>query len=58
MLSLKNSPDVLSVQQVAEILNVSQRSVYKLLEKDLIPHRKIGRIYRISKQELINFLKK
>ena len=58
MLSLKNSPDVLSVQQVAEILNVSQRSVYKLLENDLIPHRKIGRIYRISKQELINFLKK
>lgn len=55
---LKNYPDVLTVQQVAAILNVSRRSVYKLLEHNLMPYRKIGRIYRISKQGLIDYLKK
>ena len=58
MLSLKNYPDVLTVQQVAEILNVSRRSVYKILDNNLKPYRKIGRIYRISKQSLIEYFGK
>lgn len=58
MIFLKNYPDVLTVQQVAEILNVSRRSVYKILDNNLMPYRKIGRIYRISKQAFIEYLGK
>ena len=56
--SLKSAPDVLTVAQVADILCISKRASYKLLADGSIRHRKIGRIYRIPKQAVIDYLKK
>ena len=58
MVSFKNCPDVLTVAELALLLNISQRSVYQLLQNNKIGHRKIGRIYRIPKESVIEFLYK
>ena len=57
-LSIKSAPDVLTVAQVADILCISKRASYKLLADGSIRHRKIGRIYRIPKQAVIDYLEK
>ena len=49
-------PDVLTVAELARFLNVSPKSVYQLLQNGEIKHRKIGRIYRISKQAIKDYL--
>lgn len=52
----QNIPDVLTVNEVAEFLKVSKKSVYALLQDNLIRHRKIGRIYRIPKTAIEEYL--
>lgn len=54
----KEIPDVITVQQLAAILHISGRSAYKLLHTGVITHRKIGRIYRIPKAAVIDYLTK
>lgn len=56
--NIKTAPDVLTVAQVADILHISIRSAYNLLSDGSIRHRKIGRIYRIPKQAVIDYLEK
>ena len=55
---LKSYPDVLTVQEVANLLNVSQRSVYSILLQGELHHKKVGRIYRIPKCAVIEYLQK
>lgn len=55
---LKNCPDVLTVQEVATIMHVSLRSVYSLLRQGEMHHKKVGRIYRIPKCAIIEYLQK
>ncbi len=49
-------PDVLTVPQACEILQICRYSLYKLLKADEIKHAKVGNTYRISKKSLINFI--
>lgn len=51
-------PDVLTVKQAQEILGVGRVSVYDLIESGQIAAFRIGRIYKVPKQSLIQFLKK
>ena len=51
-------PDVLNVALLAEILHISPKAAYKLLAENKISHCKIGRIYRIPKIAVINYLTK
>lgn len=53
---LESYPDALTVKQVSDILQVSEKHVYNLIHTGVIPARKLGRIYRISKQALLNLL--
>ncbi|MCD8154494.1 MAG: helix-turn-helix domain-containing protein [Clostridiales bacterium] len=48
--------DVLTVKDVAEVLRLSRRSVMHLLHDGDLRYRKIGRIYRISKKALLDYL--
>lgn len=48
--------DVLTIEEVAEALRLSRRSVMRLLANGEIEYRKIGRIYRISKSALLDYL--
>lgn len=51
-------PDVVDVYTLAEMLQISRRAAYTLLGEGAIKHRKIGRIYRIPKIAVIDFLTK
>jgi len=53
---LKNYPDALTVSEVAEILRVSTKTVYKLINQEKIPAVKVGRAKRITKADLLDYL--
>ncbi len=53
---LNNYNDVLTVQDLKEILHVGKHHVYNLLTTGEIPSRRIGRKYIIPKNGLIDFL--
>jgi len=49
-------PDLLDVNDMSRILNVSVKTTYKLLKSSEVKHIKIGREYRIPKIHLISYL--
>lgn len=53
---LENYPDVLTVGQLSEILQISTKTCYALLQDGCIENIKIGRAYKIFKANLIKFL--
>ncbi len=55
---LRAYPDALTVKEVAEILRVSTKTVYKLIKENEIPAVKVGREQRVAKAQLITFLQK
>lgn len=48
--------NILNVEQAAEFLGVSEKTLIKLLREEHIPARKIGREWRFSKEALISWL--
>jgi excisionase family DNA binding protein len=42
-------PDLLTARQIAEYLQLSQRSIYRLLERGELPATKIGGQWRFRK---------
>lgn len=55
---LKSIPDILTVSELADYLKISKRSAYMLLHEGEIRYRKIGRVYRIPKIALLQYLQK
>ncbi len=53
---LEEYQDVLTIQETAEALRLSRRTVMRLLDNGEIRYRKIGRIYRISKNALSDYI--
>ena len=55
-----NKDDVLTIDQCAELLKVSTRTVYDLVSDELIPGKifakKVGRSWRILRSEIEMFL--
>lgn len=45
-------PDVLSVEEVAEVLNVTRTNVYAWLRDGVIPGYKLGTTWRVLRNEL------
>ena len=50
-------PDVITIQDIQKLLRISRHAAYELIHSGQIPSRKIGRIYRILKTDLIRFLR-
>ena len=50
--------DVLTIEQAAEYLQISQSTLYKEAQKGKIPCQKIGRRWRFSRQALEKWLEK
>ncbi|MGE4094672.1 MAG: helix-turn-helix domain-containing protein [Candidatus Binatia bacterium] len=48
---------ILTVPQAAEQLQVSERTVYGWLREGKIPGRKIGKVWRISADAIVDFLR-
>lgn len=55
--ALSSYPEVLTASEVAEILRVCTKTVYKLIRQGEIPAVKVGRENRVSKSVLISYLR-
>ncbi len=51
-------PDVLTVEEVKEILQIGRKTAYRLMEANEIQHFRIGTKIRIPKQCLLDYLNK
>jgi len=52
----KEYPDIISVDDLCDMLHIGKSSAYALLKKNAIKHVKSGRKYIISKQAVIGFV--
>lgn len=55
-LVFKDYPDILDTKQVGDLLDVSSKTVYKLLKEGSLSSIKVGREYRIPKYEVMKYL--
>ena len=55
---LKDYPSVLDVSEVAEVLNICTKTVYKLIRSGEIPAVRVGKKLRISKKNMYIYLQK
>lgn len=55
-MNLEEYNDVITINDVAQILGVGRLSVTKLIKDGKIPSKKIGRLYRIRKQAVLDYL--
>lgn len=55
-LMLKKYPDILTVEQMCEVLGISAKTGYKLLKEEKISSIKVGRAYRIPKAHIFTYL--
>ncbi len=53
---LRSYPDMLTPPDVTKILCISKTSTYRLLSENIIPNIKVGRVYRIPKIYLIQYM--
>jgi len=56
---LKSYPELIRIEQLCEVLGgISTKTGYKLLKEKKIASLKVGREYRITKSNLIDYLMK
>ncbi|MEI6144326.1 MAG: helix-turn-helix domain-containing protein [Candidatus Berkelbacteria bacterium] len=48
----------ITVEEVANILNVTKMTIYRYIKKGTISAYKVGRDYRIKKEDFDDFIKK
>ena len=53
----KEYPDVVNVAQMCEMLGISEKTAYRLLQENQIDHFKVGRTYKIPKLHIFCYLK-
>ena len=53
---LNNYPDVLTVQQAAEILGVCKASVYRMIKERTIGSRRVGRRILVPRICIVDYL--
>ena len=53
----KEYPDILNVKQVSSLMDVSTKTVYKLIKAEILPFLKVGREFRIPKVSLMQYMK-
>lgn len=51
-------PEIMTVSQVAEYFQISEMTTYKLVQEGAIPAFKLGRHWRVSKDDLDEFIEK
>jgi len=49
-------PDIVTHSDLCSMLGISKNTAYDLLKAGQIKYRRIGRIYKIPKQEVIDFI--
>lgn len=51
-----NYPDILTVEQLCEILDIGKNTAYKLLNSGAIKSIRIGKVHKIPKISVIKFI--
>ena len=54
---LRGYPDVLDMKQMCEILGISLKTGYGLIQENKIEYLKVGRAYKIPKPFLFSYLR-
>ena len=55
-LMFQSFPDVLTVPQLSRMLNINEKTAYRLVREKQIGHFKVGRTYRIPKVAVFSYL--
>ena len=55
--SFNDYPEVISIDNLQEILHIGRNAAYSLLKEGKIKTIKVGKKYIIPKQSVINFIK-
>ena len=55
---LDDYPLVLTTQQVCEILHINRKTLYKMIETGVLPGKKSGKGYKITRDTVIAHLTK
>ena len=48
-------PDVITIQELCELLRISRQRAYELVHSGQIPSRRFGRVFRIRKSDIMVF---
>lgn len=51
-------PEIMTVSQVAEYFQISEMTTYKLVQQGSIPGFKLGRHWRVKRDDLDDFIEK
>lgn len=51
-------PEIMTVSQVAEYFQISEMTTYKLVQENTIPGFKIGRHWRVKRDDLDEFIER
>jgi excisionase family DNA binding protein len=51
-------PDILTIDQAADYLQLSRASIYRLINESDIPGKRIGERYRFSRRQLLEWIEK
>lgn len=54
--AFKEYPDILSIPQLRDMLQIGKNTAYELLSTNEIKSIRIGRIYKIPKQNVIDYI--
>ena len=52
----KEYPDVVTADQMSEMLGISSKTAYRILRENKIEHFKVGRTYKIPKIYILVYL--
>ena len=55
-MNTENLPDILTVPEIAHYLKLSKVMVYKLVEEGRMPHYRIARAVRVSRDQFLHWL--
>ena len=50
--------ELLTLEELAQYLRVTKKTIYRLIERDRIPCRKVGRLWRFDKESIDDWLVK
>lgn len=53
---LEHYPDVLTVEELCEVLNIGANAAYQLLKEQTVPAFRIGRRWKIPKEAVIHYI--
>ena len=55
-MALEQYPDILTVEELCNVLNIGANAAYELLNQEIAPAFRIGRRWKIPKESVISYI--